>query len=96
MSDRDEYIKKIQSKLDEWDSDIDELKDKLAAASADAKIAIDDKLKQLSKQRDEISDKLEELEDAGEDVWEDIRDNIESGWKRVTVEFEDLVKRFKS
>ncbi|HQU98454.1 MAG TPA: hypothetical protein PLV19_07665 [Nitrosomonas sp.] len=96
MSDRDEYIKKIQSKLDEWDSDIDELKDKLAAASADAKIAIDDKLKQLSKQRDEISDKLEELEDAGEDVWEDIRDNIESGWKRVTAEFEDLVKRFKS
>ena len=62
MSDRDEYIKKIQSKLDEWDSDIDELKDKLAAASADAKIAIDDKLKQLSKQRDEISDKLEELD----------------------------------
>ena len=35
MSDRDEYIKKIQSKLDEWDSDIDELKDKLEDAGED-------------------------------------------------------------
>lgn len=96
MSDRDEYAKKIQRKLDEWDSDIEELKDKLAAASADAKVAMDDKLKQLSKQRDEISDKLDELQDAGEDVWEDVRDNIESGWKHVTAEFEDLVKRLKS
>lgn len=96
MSDRDEYVKKIEAKLDEWDSDIEELKDKLEAASADAKVALNDKLKQLSKTRDEISDKLDELQDAGEDAWEDVRDNIESGWKRVTAEFDDLVKRLKS
>ncbi|GKS70150.1 hypothetical protein W03_21540 [Nitrosomonas sp. PY1] len=96
MNDRDNYFKKIETKLDEWDSDIEELTDKLKTVSADATIVLNSKLKQLSKKRNEISDKLEELRDASEDTWEDVRDDIESTWKQVSTEFDNLANRLKS
>ena len=95
MTNKEAYLKKAQAKLDEWNADLDKMKAKLSAADADAKIKLDESIKELEVQRNEMKRKLDEIERAGEDAWEDMRDGMESAWHRVTTSIKDAVNRFK-
>ena len=96
MTTKEAYLKKAHAKLDEWNADLDKMKAKLSAADAEAKIKLNDTVKKLEAQRDEMKQKLAELERAGEDAWEDIRDGMEAAWDRVTASIKDAVNRFKN
>lgn len=95
MTNKDAYLKKAHAKLDEWNADLDKMKAKLSAADADARIKLNESIHELETQRDEIKKKLLELERAGEEAWEDIRDGMESAWNRVTASIKDAASRFK-
>ena len=78
MTTKEAYLKKAHAKLDEWNADLDKMKAKLSAADAEVKIKLNDTVKKLEAQRDEMKQKLAELESASEDAWEDIRDGMEA------------------
>jgi chromosome segregation ATPase len=95
MTNKEAYLKKAHAKLDEWNADLDKINAKLSAADADARIKLNESIKALEAQRNEMKQKLDELERAGEDAWEDIRDGMESAWDRVALSIKDAMSRFK-
>ena len=70
MTTKEAYLKKAHAKLDEWNADLDKMKAKLSAADADAKVKLNDTVKKLETQRDEMKQKLVELERADDELVE--------------------------
>ena len=95
MSNRDEYIRKVKAKIDEWDAEIDKFSARAEAAQADAKIRYQEQLETLRKQRNENMERLRELQTASEGAWESVRKGMEDSWERMNKAFKDATERFK-
>ncbi len=80
MTTRHEYIEKFKEKLDEWDTDIDELEAKAQKAKAGMKNELDDQITSLRLKRDLARFKLSEIKDASEEAWEDVKGGAEEAW----------------
>jgi uncharacterized coiled-coil DUF342 family protein len=78
---RDAYIQKLRAMLDEWNAEIDRLAAKEDKASPDAKIEYHKKLDELRAKRDDIVARIDEMQKAGEDAWEDLKFDLESSWE---------------
>ncbi|OQK18046.1 hypothetical protein AU255_09380 [Methyloprofundus sedimenti] len=94
MSNKNAYVQKMQSKLDELDAQIDLLQAKASGASADAKIDFNEQIDSLKEYQKEGKEKLAELNDASEGAWEDIRDGMDSAWNKVSTAFNGAKNRF--
>ena len=95
MTKKDAYIKKMHAQLDEWDAKLDLLKAQMANVSADANIKFNEQIENLEEQRGRLMAKLDRLEEAGEDAWEDIRDGIDDAWNSITKTIKKASEHFK-
>jgi hypothetical protein len=89
---RDEYQKKMNGVMHDLDEQIEELKEKARAASADAKTRYDRELADLARQRDALRDRLTRLRAAAPDVWTDIK----SGVSAAARDLRDTLDKVKS
>jgi chromosome segregation ATPase len=89
---RDEFVEKLKSQLDEMNSDVDALEARLQSAEDGVKEKYQQQLAQAKTQRAAAEEKLHELRDAGEDAWEQVKEEAEHAWKA----FDNSVKYFKS
>jgi putative sterol carrier protein len=78
MQNRDVYVKKVEAQLDEWDADIQKLKARAKKASADAKLEYKSRIDMLKRKQTEAGDKLDELKNASDDAWEDLKQGLEN------------------
>jgi len=95
MNERDAYVEKMKAKLDEWNAELDQLSAKMSAAEADANLEYQKTKKQLIKQRDEAIQRLDSLQSASENAWQDMRKGFESAWGIMGKTFSDAMDRFK-
>ena len=92
MATRDEYVKKMKARLDEWNDEVDKLEEKLADASDETKKRLEPYMVKARESRDRMVTKLGELKQAGEASFESSKDDIEHVWKT----FKQSVNYFKS
>lgn len=95
MSIKDAYEKKLHAQLDEWKAGIDMLKAKASKAEADAQLGYYKHIEDLRTKQEAARLKLEELELAGDDAWEDLKAGIESAWDDLEDAFKLAASRFK-
>jgi ABC-type phosphate transport system auxiliary subunit len=88
MENRKEYIDKMAARLKEWDSKIQKLEEKAETVKADVKASYNQQINELRLKKEEAQIKLEKIQDAGEDAWEELKEGAEKSWKT----FEDSVK----
>ena len=77
MNTREEYEQKAQAKLNALNAEINKLKIKAAEAEADAKIQYTQEVDKLSFIKNQLSEKLTKLKDAGKSDWEDTKSDFE-------------------
>jgi len=77
---RDAYVQKMKAKIDEWNADIDKLTAKADQAEADVKIRYHQQLEELRAKRQEMENKIADLQSAGESAWEEMKQGVESSW----------------
>ncbi|CAG0970121.1 hypothetical protein [Geobacter sp.] len=95
MSTRDEYVKKLQVKLEEWNADIDKLSAKAGEVRADLKHDYAEQLEAVKAKQAVARQKFEELQKSGGNAWEDLKAGIELAWNAVGEAIDSAKSRFK-
>jgi chromosome segregation ATPase len=94
MSAKDAYEKKLKGRLAEWRADIDKLKAKADQAEGDSQLAYYKEIEKLRAQQDNVRDKLEDLRDAGDSAWEDVKLGVEKAWTDLSDSTSKALSRF--
>jgi uncharacterized coiled-coil DUF342 family protein len=95
MSSRDEYVRKMQAKLEEWNAEIDTLSARAGEARADVRSEINEQIESLKTKQAAARQKIEELQKAGEHAWEDVKSGIELAWTAMGEAIDSAKSRFK-
>lgn len=95
MSTKDEFVRKMHARLDQWNAEIDALKAKSEVAEAEAHAEYHKQIETLRSKRDAARSKLGELESAGESAWEDLKAGVELAWESVSEAVRSATSRFK-
>lgn len=95
MSNRDEYVRKMQLKLEEWNADIDILSAKANEVSADLKHEYNEQIAVLKAKQVVARQKMEEMQKSGESAWEDLKAGSELAWSAIAEAVDSAKSRFK-
>ena len=95
MSTKEEFVRKMHSRLDHWNADIDALTAKANKAEANARDEYHKQIDALRSKRDEARSKLDALESAGESAWQDLKAGVELAWDAVSEAVHSATSRFK-
>ena len=93
MSTKDQYVEKGQAEIDKWNAEIENLETKITA-DAKTKLEHEEHMNALRQKRDEAKAKLAEIQAAGDDTWEDLKDGLESIWTSIKDGFEKVKAKF--
>ncbi len=88
MSARDKHEDKLQSQLDDWKTELEELKEKAKHAETNLQLEYYTIIDELKLELELAHRKLEVLKQSGEDKWEELKTDIEITWNSL----EDLIK----
>ncbi|MRR39049.1 hypothetical protein EG829_31255 [bacterium] len=95
MNTRDEYVKKLQVKLEEWNADIDKLAAKAGEVKAELRHDYAEQLEVVKAKQAVARQKFEELQKSGGSAWEDLKAGIELAWAAVGEAIDSAKSRFK-
>jgi uncharacterized coiled-coil DUF342 family protein len=95
MPDKDAYVQKLHAKLDGWNAEIDKLKAKADKAEAESRLEYQKEIENLQERRREAEEKLTELGQAGDGVWEDLKSGVQSAWDSMEEAVKSARTRFK-
>jgi uncharacterized coiled-coil DUF342 family protein len=95
MSNRDEYIRKMQAKLEEWNAEIDTLTAKAGKVTADVRNEYNEQIESLKTKQEAAKQKIEELQQAGDSAWGDLKSGIELAWTAMGEAIDSARSRFK-
>ena len=88
------FREKVETRLAEYEKEIDELQAKAEKLGGDAKAKAEQQLTALRQKRDEVSEKLKELGSSSGKVWEPVKSGIDAAledlgnaYKKAAAEF---------
>ena len=94
MGTREEYIRKMQAKLEKWNADIDILAAKASDVSADVRSEYNEQIASLKVKQAVARQKIEEMQKSGESAWKDLKAGIELAWTAIGEAVDSAKSRF--
>lgn len=95
MNSRDEYIRKMQAKLEKWNADIDTLTAKAGEVSAEIRSEYNEQIESLKAKQAAARKKIEEVQKSGEGAWQDLKSGVELAWDAIEEAVDSAKSRFK-
>jgi len=95
MKSRDEYVHKMQAKLDEWNAEIDRLALLAEKAAADVRDEYKEQIETLKSRQEAARKKMEALQHAGETAWDDLKSGAEMAWTALGEAVDSARSRFR-
>jgi len=95
MNSRDEYVRKMQAKLEEWNAEIDTLSAKAGKVTADVRHEYGEQIEALKGKQAVARQKIEELQHSGEHAWKDLKSGIDLAWTAMGEAIDSARSRFK-
>lgn len=92
---RDELVRKMHSRLDQWNHEIDQLMAKKEHAEASARDEWNSRLNELRSHRDQAKQQLQQIEQASESAWGDIKSGAELAWNSVVTAIDSALSRYR-
>jgi hypothetical protein len=89
MSTKEEYLAKLKTQLDSWQTEVNELEAKATEATADLKVELDEQLANLRVKFADGETKFQEFADSTDEAWEELKGDAE-------VMFDKLIGDFKA
>lgn len=91
---KDEYRKDTEAKLGEYDKRINDLEAKSANVGDETKAEYDEAIQSLENQKEAASRKLDEIESASYENWEDFKAAMDATMAELEQRYNELVARF--
>jgi D-ribose pyranose/furanose isomerase RbsD len=95
MEKRNEYLKKLEEKLADYDLKIAEIKFKVAEVQDDMKTEYLSQIEKLEEKRDELIVNYGQLKQSTGNAWTDIKTGTEKAWLSLEKSIEKAITRFK-
>jgi hypothetical protein len=96
---RKEYAAKLRKQLDEWNYkwsiERNKLEAKAQKAEANVKAAVNQEIKEIQLRRDRVKEKIDEINQAGDSAWEDLKKGAHASWDDLVEAFEKARSRFR-
>ena len=86
---RDAYLEKFKDKLEQWNSEIEQLQLKAAGSKEEAFVSFSKRIEALKEKRELLKIRMEELRTRGDRAWEDLREGRGTSWKAMGDSIED-------
>jgi uncharacterized coiled-coil DUF342 family protein len=95
MTTKQEFVDRLNAQLEEWKEDIEQLRLKAADAADDAQAKIHEEIAELKTKWDEGESKRQEMLHAADEKWDDLKEDAEEGWTKLTAFVKDSLDRVK-
>ncbi len=77
---RDAYVEKLKAQLDEWNAELDKLEAHARMAKAEERMRYESRIEALRQKEQEARKTLQQILEAKEDAWMDLKNGLESAW----------------
>lgn len=94
MSKREKYIQSVESKLREWDAEIEKFEAQAQQAESEKKAEYQKQLRKLRKQRTDTEQKLKELQQAGDEAWDELKAGMEDSVNSLSSAVKNAFDKF--
>ena len=96
METKDSYSKKMKEMFDDlnnkWSIERNKLEAKAQHAKVEVKKKFEDQLKALQESRKKMRQKLDQIDNAGEEAWKDVKKGVDSAWHSLN----EAIKKARS
>jgi enoyl-[acyl-carrier-protein] reductase (NADH) len=96
METKDSYLNQMKAKFDDlnykWNIERNKLEAKAQLAKGEVKKKFEDKLKTLHERSEKMSQKLDQIDNASEEAWKDIKEGVENAWEALN----EAIKKARS
>lgn len=96
METKDSYLNQMKAKFDDlnykWNIERNKLEAKAQHAKGEVKKKFEDKLKTLYERSEKMSQKLDQIDNASEEAWKDIKAGVENAWEALN----EAIKKARS
>lgn len=96
---KDEFLEQMKKKYADlnyrWNIERNKFDAKIQHESAGAKKRLEAERDELLRFRNEMKAKIIDLEVAGENAWDDVKDGVENTWKALSKSFNKVISNFK-
>ena len=96
METKDSYLKKMKEKFDDlnykWNIERNKLEAKTQQAKAEVKEKYEEKLRALQERREQMRQKLDQIDNASEEAWRDIKKGVDSACQSLN----EAIKKARS
>jgi len=95
MKSKEEFLKTLHAKIDQWDAEIEKLSAKAAMVEAESKEEYYKQIADLKTKRSQIKEKLDEVQHSGEEAWEDVKAGLDLAFESMSEALKSASSRFK-
>jgi recombinational DNA repair ATPase RecF len=95
MEDKKSYLQKMADQLKQWDTEINDLKARVKKTRAESKTELLNQIDELHKKQANAHSKLKQLQEAGDDAWDEIKSGVERSWNEFKGAFSNASAKFK-
>jgi DNA-binding transcriptional MerR regulator len=92
---REEYVRRMHSRLDVWNNEITELMARRDKMEKSAQAEYETLLHDLRQRRDEMQERLGQVEVASEAAWEDMKAGLELAREAIAQAIDSARTRYK-
>lgn len=91
---RDEYIAKLKTRLDQWNAEVAKWEARSREADAGMRAESDRQLETFRQQRDQALEQMRKVQNASSDAWMELMRGAEDAWNRMRKAFERASSHF--
>ncbi len=92
---REEYVQKLKSQLDEWNAEAAKWEAKAKGAQDEAKTEFERQLALFHQRRDEGMRKMQEIQSANAEAWTELTRGADEAWKRMQDAFNQAGAKYR-
>jgi lipid II:glycine glycyltransferase (peptidoglycan interpeptide bridge formation enzyme) len=94
MTDKDDYVKKLQSQLETWNAEAAKWQEQMKTAQATQRGEYAKQLEAYRQQRDQAMEQMRKVQAASGDAWVELTKGADEAWAKMREAYEKASAQF--